>query len=245
LKPSTIAIDGPAASGKSTLGYHLAESLSYLYLDTGILYRAVTWAALKKHVSIQDEQSVTNLAKSIEIKVLTPTLDDGRQYTVLVDGVDVTWELRSSAVDASVSPVSAYAGVRHALTNRMRKIARQGSVVMVGRDIGTVVIPDADLKLYITASAEERAYRRHQERLAKGECVGYPQVLENIQQRDTIDSSRQTAPLTAAIDAKIIDTTNRTIQQTYLEAIRIITEMEPDNQKLVSIENHNIEEGME
>jgi len=225
LKPSTIAIDGPAASGKSTLGYHLAGRLSYLYLDTGVLYRAVTWAVLDQNIKVEAEFRVTQLSHELDIKVLPPTVNDGRQYTVLVNGKDVTWAIRSPEVDAYVSPVSAYASVREALTRRMRQIAAQGQVVMVGRDIGTVVIPDADIKLYVIASPEERAHRRHQERMHKGEPVNYAQVLENIKQRDMIDSSRQTAPLEAASDAIIIDTTNLTIQQMFIETERIIAEM--------------------
>lgn len=225
MKPSTIAIDGPAASGKSTLGYHLAGRLSYLYLDTGVLYRAVTWAVLDQNIKVEDELHVTQLSECLDIKVLPSTIDDGRQYTVLVNGKDVTWVIRSPEVDGAVSPVSTYAGVREALTRRMRQIAAQGHVVMVGRDIGTVVIPDADLKLYVTASSEERAHRRHQERMHKGEPVNYAQVLENIKQRDTIDSNRQTAPLTAASDSIVLDTTKLTIKQMFFETERIITEM--------------------
>ena len=225
MKPSTIAIDGPAASGKSTLGHHLARQLSYLYLDTGVLYRAVTWAVLSQNIKVEDECSVTTLSQNIDIKVLSPTSDDGRQYTVLVDGKDVTWAIRSPEVDSNVSPVSAYAGVRKALTQRMRQIAAQGQVVMVGRDIGTVVIPDADLKLYVIASAEERAHRRHQERMNKGEPDNYTQVLDNIKQRDRIDSNRQTAPLTAASDAIIMDTTHMTIEKMFAEAERIIAKI--------------------
>jgi cytidylate kinase len=225
LKPSTIAIDGPAASGKSTLGFRLAGYLSYLYLDTGVLYRAVTWAALDAHMLIADESRISELAQILEIDVLPPSIDDGRQYSVLVNGRDVTWDIRSPEVDASVSPVSAYAGVREALTKRMRQIAAQGRVVMVGRDIGTVVIPNADLKLYVTATPEERAQRRYQERVQQGDPINYEQVLANIRQRDTIDSHRETAPLTAAADAIIIDTTNRSIPQTFHEAKRIIKQM--------------------
>jgi cytidylate kinase len=229
VTPSIIAIDGPAASGKSTLGYYLAKCLSYLYLDTGVLYRAVTWAVLNEKIVVENELQVTKLSDSLNIEVLSATIDDGRQYTVLVKGIDVTWDIRTPEVDAYVSLVSAYAGVRKALTQRMRQIADQGCVVMVGRDIGTVVIPDADLKLYVDASPEERAQRRYQERIQKGESVQYDQVLENIKQRDTIDSNRQTAPLTAATDAIILDTTNLTIQQMYQEAKRIIAERSSDD----------------
>ncbi len=222
MKPSTIAIDGLAASGKSTIGYHLARRLSYLYLDTGVLYRAVTWAALERQIPIEDEEAVTQLARQLVIEVLPPTVDDGRQYTVCVDGRDITWEIRSPEVDRAVSPVSAYPGVREALTRQMREIAAQGRVVMVGRDIGTVVIPDADLKLYVVASAEERARRRLLDMQRQGKTVTYEEVLANIRRRDRIDSSRAAAPLRAAEDAISLDTTALSIEAMFHEVERLV-----------------------
>ncbi len=222
MKPSTIAIDGPAASGKSTIGYHLARRLSYLYLDTGVLYRAVTWAVLERQVPVEDEMAVTRLAHQLTIEVLPPTVDDGRQYTVCVDGRDITWEIRSPEVDRAVSPVSAYPGVREALTRQMREIAAQGRVVMVGRDIGTVVIPDADLKLYVVASAEERARRRLLDMQRQGKAVTYEEVLANIRRRDRIDSSRAAAPLRAAEDAISLDTTTLSIEAMFREVERLV-----------------------
>ena len=142
--PSTIAIDGPAASGKSTIGGLLAERLGYLYFDTGVMYRAVTWAVLAQGVAVEDEAGVTALAERLQIDVVRPTVDDGRQYTILADGQDVTWQIRRPEVDRGVSPVSAYAGVRAALTAQQRRIGQRGQIVMVGRDIGTVVLPEAD-----------------------------------------------------------------------------------------------------
>ncbi|NBD35846.1 MAG: (d)CMP kinase [Chloroflexi bacterium] len=211
MNSSTIAIDGPAASGKSTIGYHLAKELAYLYLDTGVLYRAVTWAALNRHIPIEDEEAVTALASKLKIEVKSPQIEDGRQYTVQIAEQDITWAIRSPEVNDAVSPVSVYPGVREALTQRMREIAAKGQVVMVGRDIGTVVLPDADLKLYIVASVEERAHRRHLEMKARGSASTYDEVLANLQQRDRIDSNRSAAPLKAAEDAVIIDTTTLTI----------------------------------
>ena len=159
MRPTTIAIDGPAASGKSTLGAALAEHLGYLYLDTGVMYRAGTWAALDRGLDIAAEADVTGLAESIQIDVEPASLDDGRQYDVICDGVDVTWLIRSSRVEAVVSPVSAYPGVRSAMVAQQRRIGLKGQVVMVGRDIGTVVLPEAPLKIYLDASVEERARR--------------------------------------------------------------------------------------
>ena len=205
-RPSVIAIDGAAASGKSTLGSILAQRLGYVYFDTGVMYRAVTWAALERGIAIEEEARVTALAKSLVIEVTPPTQDDGRQYTVYADGQDVTWAIRQAPVDGAVSPVSAYPGVRRALTEQQRRIAASGSMVMVGRDIGTVVLPDADLKLYIQASVEERARRRYLERLERGEDVDYQEVLDSMRRRDQIDSQRAHAPLRPADDAIIIDT---------------------------------------
>ncbi len=212
-KPLKIAIDGPVASGKSTIGSLLAQKLGYLYFDTGVMYRAVTWAALERGIAITDEAAVTRLAESIEIRVTLPTVDDGRQYDVYADGRDITWEIRSPEVNHYVSPVSAYPGVRRALTEQQRHIASQGPVVMVGRDIGTVVLPDADLKIYLDATPEVRALRRHKELLARGEPSDYAETLRSLLRRDQIDSSRAIAPLRPAGDAIIIDTSDLTIEQ--------------------------------
>jgi cytidylate kinase len=213
LKPSTIAIDGPAAAGKSTIGESLARRLGYLYFDTGVMYRAVTWAALTRGIPIGDEAAVTTLAEQLRIDVTPPTLEDGRQYTVLADGVDVTWAIRTPQVDTNVSPVSAYPGVRRALVAQQRRVAAEGPVVMVGRDIGTVVLPDADLKLYLDANVKERAHRRWQEVQARGEEVDYEPVLASMHHRDEIDSSREVSPLRAAKDAVVLDTTNLSIEE--------------------------------
>jgi cytidylate kinase len=209
----TIAIDGPAASGKSTIGGLLAERLGYLYLDTGAMYRAVTWAALNRGLAIDHEETLTALAESLEIEITMPQVNDGRQYTVLADGEDVTWEIRRPDVDRYVSPVSAYAGVRQALTTQQRRIAQRGGVVMVGRDIGTVVIPEADLKIYLDASPEVRARRRYLELIERGEEADYDQILSDMVRRDSIDSRREVAPLKAAQDAVVVDTDNLSIDQ--------------------------------
>lgn len=211
--PSRIAIDGPAASGKSTIGKLLGERLGYLYFDTGVMYRAVTWAALQSGIPISDEAAVTRLAEELRIDVTLPLIPDGRQYTVLVDGVDVTWDIRRPEVDANVSPVSAYAGVRAALTAQQRRIGAAGRVVMVGRDIGTVVMPDAELKVYLDASVEERARRRYREVVGRGEAADYQLVLQGLRQRDAIDSTRAAAPLRPAADAFVIDTTCMSIDE--------------------------------
>jgi cytidylate kinase len=224
VRPVTIAIDGPAASGKSTVGEALAERLGYLYFDTGVMYRAVTWAALERGIPIEDEDAVTALARQLCIEVTEPTAADGRQYTVLADGVDVTWAIRAPAVDANVSPVSAYSGVRRALVAQQRRVAAGVAVVMVGRDIGTVVLPDADLKIYLDATVEERARRRWREMEERGKEADYEVVLRSMRRRDQIDSSREASPLRAAPDAVLLDTTDLNVDEVVGEAERLVEE---------------------
>lgn len=217
--PQTIAIDGPAASGKSTLGKLLADGLGYLFFDTGVMYRAVTWAALEHSLPIQDEAAVTSLAEEAVIDIQPPSKSDGRNCDILIDGRDVTWDIRSAEVERHVSPVSVYPGVRRALTLQQRRIGLRGKVVMVGRDIGTVVLPEAELKIYLIASAEERARRRYNEVVARDGHASYEAILATIRQRDQIDSTRVVAPLRPAADAVILDTDQMDVQQ-VLEAVR-------------------------
>jgi cytidylate kinase len=224
MKPTTIAIDGPAASGKSTIANALARKLNYLYFDTGVMYRAATWAALARGVPISDETAVTKLTELLQIDVEPPSIGDGRQYDVLCDGVDVTWAIRTPEVDANVSPVSVYPGVRSALTAQQRRIGLRGNVVMVGRDIGTVVLPEAPLKIYLDASAEERARRRFAEVQARGDqAQTYEAILNNVKQRDAIDSGRATAPLKAAPDAVIIDSTDLSVEEVVERVEQLVT----------------------
>jgi len=220
--PRTIAIDGPAASGKSTLGERLARRLGYLYFDTGVMYRAVTLSALQTSTDVYDEPRVTRLAETIVIDVRQASVSDGRMYDVFLDGVDVTWDIRSAPVAANVSVVSTYAGVRKAMTEQQRRIGLQGNVVMVGRDIGTVVLPDADLKIYLDASAEERARRRFIEEQARGIPTSYEDILENVRTRDKIDSSREVAPLRPAEDAIILNSDHLDAEGVLEAAIRLV-----------------------
>jgi cytidylate kinase len=217
-----IAIDGPAGSGKSTLGEKLARNLGYLYFDTGVMYRAVTLAALDKGVPVEDEAAVTELTDQLQIDVQPASIPDGRANDVIVDGQDVTWEIRRSEVEASVSVVSAYPGVRHALSAAQRRIGLRGQVVMVGRDIGTVVLPEADLKFYLDASVEERAKRRYNELLARGQAAQPQAVLESMQERDRIDSTRAMSPLRAAPDAIILDSDHMDADQVFAKVIELI-----------------------
>jgi cytidylate kinase len=204
--PKIIAIDGPAASGKTTIANHLAEKWKYLFFDTGVMYRAVTWLAIDQKISTKDELAVSTLAKKVQIDVEPPSKDDGREYDVLADGIDVTWQIRNPKVDAKVSRVSAYPDVRKALTKQQRRIGLRGDVIMVGRDIGTVVLPEADLKIFLDASVEERAKRRYDQRINRGEEVDFPKILKMLKKRDNKDSTREIAPLRAASDAVVIYT---------------------------------------
>ena len=219
-----IAIDGPAASGKSTLGHRLAQVLGYLYFDTGVMYRAITWLALKQGFDIRDEAAITRLAERAKIDVRPPSIQDGRAYDVIVDQQDITWDIRRPEVDGNVSPVSAYAGVRKALSAQQRRIGLRGNVVMVGRDIGTVVLPEADLKIYLDASPEERARRRYEELSQRGEPADYDAILQVIRNRDQIDSNRKVAPLRPFEDAHILCSDGLDANQVLEYAKRLVFE---------------------
>ncbi len=219
--PSIIALDGPAASGKSTLGLRLADSLGYLFFDTGIMYRAITWIALQRQLDLRDESTVTELAQTAQIDIRPPSKKDGRACDVVIAEKDVTWEMRDGNVDANVSVVSAYAGVRQALSEQQRRIGLRGRVVMVGRDIGTVVLPEADIKIYLDASAEERAKRRYDEIIARGERSDYDEILRKVIERDHIDSTRAVAPLRPAEDAIIIDSDKMDADQVFDQVLAL------------------------
>jgi len=203
--PSTIALDGPAASGKSTIGLRLAHALGYTFFDTGVMYRAVAWLALQRGLNLSDEAAVTKLAEETDLDIRSASKEDGRTSDVLANGQDITWEIRRPEVDANVSVVSAYAGVRRALSAHQRRIGLRGRIVMVGRDIGTIILPEADLKIYLDASAEERARRRYNEIIARNEKAEYNEILSKVRARDQIDSTRTVAPLKPANDAVILD----------------------------------------
>jgi cytidylate kinase len=222
--PKIVAIDGPAASGKTTIANQLAEKWGYLLFDTGVMYRAVTWFALHKDISTKDEAAVSDLADKMKIDVAPPSKDDGREYDVIADGIDVTWKIRLKKVDSRVSRVSAYPGVREALTRQQRRIGLAGNVIMVGRDIGTVVLPEADLKIYLDASVEERANRRYIQRVERGEDVKLEKILKKLIKRDKIDSTRDIAPLRAANDAVVLNTDNLSIPEVVAEIEKIAQE---------------------
>ncbi|MBX3012112.1 MAG: (d)CMP kinase [Caldilineaceae bacterium] len=216
LQPAIITIDGPAAAGKSTIGYQLAQLINYLYFDTGIMYRAVTYAAIQRGLDLHNAELIGHLAQTIQIDITPAPPEQAHNSFVLVyvDQQEVTGHLRTPAVDRTVSIVSAYPAVREALSAQQRRIAHHyGSgkgdclgIVMVGRDIGTVVLPDAQFKIYMEASIAERARRRYDELHDKGKQVTLAQITEELQQRDKLDSERAHSPLRPADDARLIDT---------------------------------------
>ncbi|HMO57304.1 MAG TPA: (d)CMP kinase [Roseiflexaceae bacterium] len=182
-----ITIDGPAGAGKSTLGERLARQLGFLYFDTGVMYRALTLAGIERGVPLDDPAAVTQLAQHLIIDVLPATISDGRQYTVLVDGQDVTWALRRPDVERHVSLASKHPSVREVMRMKQRQIGQRGHVVMVGRDIGSIVMPDAALKIFLDASLEERARRRLAELEKRGNAMPYDEIRADIARRDALD----------------------------------------------------------
>lgn len=220
--PDIITIDGPAASGKSTIGNLIANKFGYICLDTGIMYRAVACQALRESLDISNELLISQLAERISIDILPSSNNDGRQFDVIIDGVDLTWDIRSNEVNQNVSEVSVYPRVRNAMTELQRNIAKKGKIVMIGRDIGTVVLPQADLKIYLEASAEVRAQRRYVEDLARGKKVCFGDVLESIKHRDEIDTGRAVAPLKPADDSVIVDSDQMTVYEVVERILDLI-----------------------
>lgn len=225
--PRTIAIDGPAGAGKSTIGALVAERLGYLFLDTGAMYRAVALAASRKGIDADDAEALGALAREVRVAIGPPTVRDGRAYTVLLDGSDVTWPIRSADIDRIVSQVARVPAVRDALVAQQRGLAGKGRVVMVGRDIGTVVLPDAERKVFLTASAAERAKRRGEELAARGEVRARQELLHEILRRDQLDSERVVSPLRAAEDAVVVQTDGLSVGQALDRVLQVITRPSP------------------
>lgn len=214
-----VAIDGPASSGKSTVAKIIAKRFGYVYCDTGAMYRSVTWAALENGIDVSDTKQVIDLARRIKI-TFEPGQPDQR---VFVDGHEVTKDIRTEKIAANVSAVAAIPEVRAQMVEQQRQIAQAGGIVMDGRDIGTTVLPDAQVKVFLVASAHERARRRYEENLQKGLATQSLDELEAaIKLRDQKDSTRMVSPLTQAKDAILIDTTSLTIDQVVDEISALI-----------------------
>ncbi len=236
-KPSLITIDGPVAVGKSTVGNLVAQKLGYRFIDTGMMYRAVTWLALYRGINSNDETALSRLASEANIEVVIPCYSrsegilssigyreegfpapsenmkgDRCESAIFIEHQDISHEIYLASVDSFVSQVSRIAGVRHAMVAQQQQLAKGGKVVMAGRDIGTVVLPHAELKIFLDAPVRERARRRYQERAA-AEGIKYVTVLAELKRRDEIDTHRSYSPLHPASDAHIIDTGELTVSQ--------------------------------
>ena len=215
----SIAIDGPSGAGKSTLARQIAKELGFLYVDTGAIYRTLALAALRKGVAPSDSAGVLAVLQAITIDLRHGA--DGLQHMYL-GGEDVTDHIRTAEVSGGASGVSAIPEVRAFLMDMQRSLAASRDVVMDGRDIGTVVLPQADLKIFLTASAEDRAQRRYEELLTRGTQVDYDTVLRDIKERDQRDSSRAAAPLCQAEDAVLVDTTGNTQEESFALLLNLI-----------------------
>jgi cytidylate kinase len=210
LKPQLIAIDGPVAVGKSSVGSLLAKRLGYLFFDTGMMYRAFTWKVLKLGIPVEDEQKLCQLANTTKFDFVP---SQGWRLSPVIDDEDVSSKLLCPEVEANVSLASKIAGVRQTLVLEQRKLAARGKIIMAGRDIGTVVLPWAELKIFLTASTEERARRRYKELLKRGENSSLEIVLADLKKRDEMDINRTISPLKPADDAIIINTENLSLEQ--------------------------------
>jgi cytidylate kinase len=210
LKPQLIAIDGPVAVGKSSVGSLLAKRLGYIFFDTGMIYRAFTWKILKSGISSEDKQKLCKLANTTKFDFV-PSKEGA--LSLFIDGEDISSKLLYPEIEELVPLIAKVAGVRQAMVLEQRKLAQRGKVVMAGRDIGTVVLPWAELKIFLTASTEERAKRRYKELLKRGENSSLEIVLADLKKRDEMDIHRTISPLKPAEDAIIINTENLSLQQ--------------------------------
>ena len=213
-----IAIDGPAGAGKSTVSKILAKRLGYTYLDTGAMYRAVTVLALENGVALDDEEVITNLLKNSTLEIIP----ESNGQKIFLNGRDVTELIRTPRVSELVAKVSVLPKVRQYLTKLQQEIVAKGNVIADGRDIGTVVMPDAEVKIFLTASPAERARRRYQELSEKGFMVNYEEILQDVKERDEMDQTRQISPLRQAPDAILVDTTGLKIEEVVEKLLEIV-----------------------
>lgn len=212
---NVVAIDGPGGAGKSTIARLLAQKLNYLHLDTGAMYRAVTLAALREDIDFNQQEKLIELARKIDISF-------DQKGEIFLDGENVSEEIRKAEVNKHVSQTAAVKGVRDVLVKKQQQLARNNKVVMDGRDITTVVLPEADHKFFLTASLEERARRRYQEVRSKNKDADFEKIKESIARRDKMDSEREHSPLKKAEDAVLVDTTNLSIDEVLAKMIEII-----------------------
>lgn len=222
-EPFVLALDGPAGSGKSVVGQAVARALGFFYFDTGVLYRALTWVALDRGAEPGDEGCLVRVAEAIQFEVRSASVADGRQVDVLADGEDITWAIRRPEVDAAVSLVAAHARVRDALVGPQRDAVQSPGTVVAGRDIGTVIFPDARLKVWLTASPEERARRRSAQ---SGEP--YESVLRAMRERDRYDGARTIAPMMPAEDAITVDSDDLSVEQVVERIVTLARSRIPD-----------------
>ena len=227
----TIAIDGPAGSGKSSVARRIASVLGYLYLDSGAMYRALALKALQRGVSLEDEAQLEKLAGDTHIELQPPTAQQeraGSKNVVFLDGTDVTDAIRTSEVAQAASRLATIAGVRRVLVEEQQRAGAGGGVVMEGRDIGTVVFPGAELKIFLDASPEVRAERRWKEHQEKGDTLTVLQVLEEVRERDKRDRERRVSPLVRAADAVVVDNTAMDVEETARLIVMLVREREKD-----------------
>lgn len=213
-----VAIDGPAGSGKGTVTKLVGKKLGLIYIDTGAMYRCVTLKALRNHIDSNDIEKMEDLLDDIEIELKR----DGENQLVFLDGEDVSSEIRTTLVDEYVAKYAALSCVRNKMTPMQRKMRENGNIIMEGRDIGTVVFPDADVKIYLDASVEERANRRYKQDIEKGMKVTYEEILESIKERNRLETQRKIAPLRQAQDAIYLDSTYLDIEQVVSKIVEII-----------------------
>lgn len=220
---SVIAIDGPAGAGKSTIAKRLAKRLNYRYLDTGAMYRAVTWYVVNNNIDLSNKEKIGEIAKKINISFNT---DENGNTSIFVNGKNVNNEIRKNIIDKNVSEVAKISKVRSEMVKIQKRIAKNGKIIVDGRDIASRVLPDADLKVYLTASVEERARRRYNELIQKGISSDFEKVKEDIKKRDYIDKNRDNSPLTKTDDAILVDSTNLSIKEVVDKISGLIKEGE-------------------